>query len=1385
MVKSFYKRLLSAGLAVFTAVSMFPVSAFAAEEAERKEEIIELMEESADDVTFDTSEEVEVPISEEEIPSSEVETDIEDKAQETASGDDADGGEATEYFVAPGYEGTYTESDVEEYFENEYSLIEGSGEAEEEGEFFATAADLRTVLKRRDTTYSYTDSSFNAKSLIEGALVDTNEKDPTGGDYIKGNLIGYSASGRGYGSTWNITINFMWASYSNPASEESAVNKKVQEIKSELDLTSATLSDFEKVKAIDDYLQATIKYTNDGTYGCHGTYAALIRGKCVCQGYATAFLRLTREAGVASKYITGMKIDHAWNIVKVEGGTDPERPWYNNDTTWGRFLENDIQFLDHPRDKEYASDSYKKKHPVALYDWGKTTAGIDEANPEFSFKSIDGLPMISTVDPESKKPKIMVFYHYGESNKSEYPAQLLKSIESHKVLKNQKVEVYAIDVASDPADVKAFMSKNGLGSLIRFAAWDENSNAAYEHFKIGGSPFVVMVDENNRVQFANSYYSEFITKKFGELVWSSFMYYLVSDWDHTAVIKSITLDKSTLSLDQGDSETLTVSYNPEKTCDDKTVTFSSSDETVATVISTGMGTATVTATGSGVATITAKCMDKTTTCRVTTFIPITGISITSDTDTVFVGERVLFSALVSPKKSDVKHGYSWTADKPDIAGVNISDTGDSCTLLGKKPGEVQLTVTADGYNDTKKVTVISSDIILDYQGATPGDDDPVVIAGTYGEAIGQLPVPTYEGHIFMGWYTGKNRSGIKVSENTKVTRYQLGESFVLYAGYKETVEGEFTILPVSDQTFTGTALKPQVIVYYGDEKLTPLKDYSVKYTNNKAAYTLMASDEGFSENSVPTVTVTGKGNFAGTATANFRILPKNLADADITVDSNGLYLTENGKLQKAVPILKYGKTVLKAGKDFELEYPDTDAGDYVRPGQNKIVVTAAEGGNYKGTRTLLQTIVRADLVKISKCTVSVGKSYEYTGEAIKPVVIVKSGKTVLTEDRDYKLILSDNTEVGTASVIISGIGGFTGSRKASFKITGVSIAKADVTLSETSYIYDGTAHKPDVIVRAKKTDSEPLTAEKDYTVSYISNVNKGKATVLITGRGKYSGTAKKTFKIIAAKLEGAAVTFANGKEVGEESYLKGGVIPQITVVISGRTLKPGSDYTLKYAGNNQIYEYKGQDKKAPQIMITGKGNYSGRKIAYFGITPAKLQDREEAFVLADDCVYSSKQGKWKGAVSVFDANGKKLQAGKDYDKNITYTYEETGAEVGAMEAPAIGTGIVVTVTGIKAYEGTVLSASYHIIADDKSIAKGINFKIADKYYNGKPVTVTKDDITFDSKTKTDFNADCFEIVENSYISNLSKGTAKVTIRGIGTYGGTKTLTFKILPKPVQ
>lgn len=83
-------------------------------------------------------------------------------------------------------------------------------------------------------------------------------------------------------------------------------------------------------------------------------------------------------------------------------------------------------------------------------------------------------------------------------------------------------------------------------------------------------------------------------------------------------------------------------------------------------------------------------------------------------------------------------------------------------------------------------------------------------------------------------------------------------------------------------------------------------------------------------------------------------------------------------------------------------------------------------------------------------------------------------------------------------------------------VTAADISKANVTLVQTSYEYDGKAKTPAVTV---KLGSTALRNEADYTVEYANNVVAGQGRVTIRGKGNYTGTVIKTFQILQSPTQ--------------------------------------------------------------------------------------------------------------------------------------------------------------------------------------------------------------------------------------------------------------------------
>lgn len=208
------------------------------------------------------------------------------------------------------------------------------------------------------------------------------------------------------------------------------------------------------------------------------------------------------------------------------------------------------------------------------------------------------------------------------------------------------------------------------------------------------------------------------------------------------------------------------------------------------------------------------------------------------------------------------------------------------------------------------------------------------------------------------------------------------------------------------------------------------------------------------------------------------------------------------------------------------------------------------------------------------------KNYTYTGKAITQTIKLMDGNKVLKYGTDYIVRYTDNINVGTATVVIVGNGKYEDSIVKQFKIVRKSATNSTVTLSKSKYTYTGKAIKPAVTV---KKGSTKLTLNKDYKVSYKNNTKMGTATVTVTFINNYSGSIKKSFKIVPATVtvnkqskfaeNSIILSWKKGASVsGYEIYRsskKSGTYKKIATVSGTR-----STYTQKNLNPGKTYYYK-------------------------------------------------------------------------------------------------------------------------------------------------------------------------------------------------------------------
>lgn len=373
-----------------------------------------------------------------------------------------------------------------------------------------------------------------------------------------------------------------------------------------------------------------------------------------------------------------------------------------------------------------------------------------------------------------------------------------------------------------------------------------------------------------------------------------------------------------------------------------------------------------------------------------------------------------------------------------------------------------------------------------------------------------------------------------------------------------------TIDAIADQNYTGYELRPAVRVHIGNTVLTANVDYSLKYENNINTGTAF-------------VTVTGIGKYAGTGSklVYFRIVTPSVTNALIVPIPDQTYT--GYAICPAVTVYADGYR-LRENTDYTVYYSNN-----INIGTATVTITGI--GKYNGTYTETFNIAGPNM---SAATIEAIPDQLYTGTDIRPQLRVTLNNLTLRENPDYYVSYANNRNIGTATVTVTGIGSYTGTRTVTFRIIGKDLRNASVSSIATQR-YTGDEIRPSVTV---KIASVTLQRNVDYTLTYRDNIQPGTASILISGAGSYSGSKTVTFKIARASLSSASV------KVSKQTYDGKAKKPAVTVELDGETLEKGDDYTVEYRNNKK-------PGKAT-VVIEGNGDYSGTKKAYFVIVPKKM-----------------------------------------------------------------------------------------------------------------------------------------------------------------------------------
>ncbi len=227
--------------------------------------------------------------------------------------------------------------------------------------------------------------------------------------------------------------------------------------------------------------------------------------------------------------------------------------------------------------------------------------------------------------------------------------------------------------------------------------------------------------------------------------------------------------------------------------------------------------------------------------------------------------------------------------------------------------------------------------------------------------------------------------------------------------------------PVESQTYTGVAIEPVPTVIVGAKTLEPGKDFTVTYKNNIKVSGKPAE-----------FTVAGTGNYTGSVSSDFMILPKAIVPVITLKYKSCIY---DGTEKTPEITVKDGNTIVSAD-----DYSATYADGRINIGTYEVEVELK--GNYTGTGKTSFDIKAASISKAS-ITGIVNKSY--TGKVQTQSPVVKVGAATLISGTDYTYVYRNNTKAGTASIVFTGIGNYTDTVTKTFRILLPTPAVSSVT----------------------------------------------------------------------------------------------------------------------------------------------------------------------------------------------------------------------------------------------------------------------------------------------------------------------------------------------------
>lgn len=544
---------------------------------------------------------------------------------------------------------------------------------------------------------------------------------------------------------------------------------------------------------------------------------------------------------------------------------------------------------------------------------------------------------------------------------------------------------------------------------------------------------------------------------------------------------------------------------------------------------------------------------------------------------------------------------------------------------------------------------------------------------------------------------------------------------------------------VADQVYSGAPLEPNLPFFFNGSYLVKGDDYDI------------VACDGNIDVGTATVTVRGKGNFAGERAISFAILSADISSVEYAAPSR----VYTGAAQEPEPKLTCNGTALVKGDDYDVvRYEDN-----IDVGTARVIVKGK--GNFTGEHGFPFDIRCADLAGADIAAIP---NQVYTGAPQEPAPSFSFNKAALVEGVDYDIVsYGDNVVVGTARVIVRGKGNFDGECTVPFAVTCADISKVDVG-KIPNQVYTGTGREA---VPSFSFNGAELFEGIDYDIaSYGDNVNVGTAMVTVHGKGNFTDARATTFVISKADILSVDVA-----AIPEQVFTGGERRPEPILSFNGVPLAKGVDYDVVSYGRNVM-------PGTGQVFVRGTGAFVGERVIAFAISKASISGGDVAMI--PDQAYT---GAEQTPMPSLTLGGTELVAGTDYDVSYDVNVNAGMAKVTLKGKGAYSGTVQASFKIVKAAQPMKVKGKKKTVAHAKVAKAKLTLKKAVKFTKKAQGRVTYKKVAKGSSKRLMVKKNGRIVVKKGTAPGLYKIKVRVTAAGNDNYEkGSRTVVVKVRVK---